>query len=65
MAIKTHLSKTRPGVFGGTSTGTLCQRLRILADGMNVTTDEAKVTCKFCLGLMAAAAKRAERERAA
>lgn len=58
MATKVHLSKVRPGPFGGTSTGTLCQRLRVLSDGMNCTTDPEQVTCFFCLRIMAAAAKR-------
>ncbi len=52
MAIKVHLSKTRPGPFGGTLLTTTCGRLRVLADGMNLTTEAAKVTCSFCLKRM-------------
>lgn len=44
-----HESVQRPGPFGGTLNTTLCGRMRIGSDGMNVGT---KVTCKFCLKRM-------------
>lgn len=44
-----HLSRTRPGPFGGTVTGSICGRSRTLADGMNLTGRWSEVTCKFCL----------------
>lgn len=53
-AIKVHLSKVRKNAFGGITTGTLCNRFRILAasanddGGMNLTTEPAEVTCAFC-----------------
>lgn len=43
-----HLSKIRQRP-GYTVTGTLCNRMTNSNDGMNVTTDESEVNCKFCL----------------
>jgi hypothetical protein len=61
MAIKTHLSKVRPNAFGGHTYGTLCNRYRVMADGMNLTSNEAEVTCSFCLKMLAAKATRERR----
>jgi hypothetical protein len=51
---KVHMQRVRPGVFGGTVNGTLCNRMRVLADGMNLTDNRAEVTCSFCLRMLAA-----------
>jgi hypothetical protein len=51
---KTHMQKVRPGVFGGTVNGTLCNRIRVLSGGMNLTDNRAEVTCSFCLRMLAA-----------
>lgn len=48
----THLSKIRRFASGTTITGTTCNRFRCTNDGMNLTDDPAKVTCKFCLRLL-------------
>lgn len=58
---KTHLSKVRPNAFGGFTTGTLCNRLRVLSDGMNVTTERSEVTCAYCIKMLAAIDKREQR----
>jgi hypothetical protein len=52
-ATKIHLSLIRPNAFGGTTTGTLCNRFRCLADGMNLTVERTEVTCSFCLKIIA------------
>lgn len=63
MTIKTHMHKT--GTHGSTTVnGTLCNRMRVLADGMNLTDERAQVTCSFCLRLLAALDKRRAREAA-
>lgn len=51
-AIKVHLSVTRTSAFGGERTTSLCERLRTLDDGMNLTGDVSLVTCKFCLKMI-------------
>lgn len=61
MVIKVHLSNVRPNVFGGCTTGTLCNRFRCLSDGMNLTTERNEVTCAFCLKMLAAKDKREAR----
>lgn len=43
-----HLRVVRRGPFGGTVTTSRCNRLRTLADGMNLSDDPKSVTCKFC-----------------
>lgn len=44
-----HLSWMRPNAFGGTTTGTWCNRMQGgYSGGMNCTTEAAQVTCKFC-----------------
>jgi hypothetical protein len=49
-----HMSRVRKNRFGGTTTGTLCDRFRCEDDGMNLTAVETEVTCKLCLKLMVA-----------
>ena len=44
-----HMQWRRKNASGGEVNGTRCNRLRILADGMNLTDEPALVTCKFCL----------------
>jgi hypothetical protein len=49
-----HFSRIKKhNAFRGTTTGTLCNRFRIIRDGMNIETDQAKVTCKLCLAKLA------------
>lgn len=61
-----HKQIYRPGPFGtGTVNRTLCGFVSNAdAAGMNVASSDSDVTCKFCLRLMAAEAKRAERRSA-
>lgn len=47
-----HLAVDRPGVFGGTSHTTLCNRLSDASDDMNRTDVDDEVTCKLCLSRM-------------
>ena len=51
--MKLHASKVikRPEY---TKTTTLCGRSRTTSDGMNIADDVKKVTCKFCLKMLAA-----------
>jgi hypothetical protein len=50
----THFSKiNRKNAFGGTTFGTLCNRMNAGSkDGMNCTEKREEVTCKFCLKIM-------------
>lgn len=41
-----------------TITGTLCNRMSNVADDLNVADSDDQVTCKFCLRLMTALAKK-------
>jgi hypothetical protein len=50
-AVKVHLYRVAR-LAGMTFTGSLCNRLRTTADGMNLTSDEKAVTCAFCLRRM-------------
>ena len=60
----THARRVRPNAFGGTSNGSLCGRLNAASrDGMNITDDRIKVTCKFCLSRLAADDARASKRR--
>lgn len=49
---KVHLRRARPGPFGGTLTTSLCSRLRVTGDGMNVSDERGRVTCALCLRIM-------------
>ena len=42
-----HLRKVRK-VWGGELTGSLCNRLQTLSEGMNISDLADEVTCKFC-----------------
>lgn len=44
-----HLSRHSPNAYGGYTAGSICRRLAVTEDGMNVTKDRAAVTCKLCL----------------
>lgn len=53
-SMKVHLARVVSNAWGGVNTGSWCRRLhRGSQDGMNITDDKEKVTCKFCLKLMA------------
>lgn len=56
-----HLLKVRRTPFGaGELRGSLCGRLNASStDGMNVTDNEAEVTCHFCRKIMAYRGKNA------
>lgn len=58
----THLSKVRRLGPDSFRTGTLCNRMSNASDDLNVETDEADVTCKFCVRMIAANEKRFLRE---
>lgn len=52
--MKLHKDRNRPNRHGGTNYGTLCGRTnRQSPDGMNVAESDDRVSCKFCLKLMA------------
>lgn len=52
--MKIHLAYRKANAWGGHTTGSHCHRLNSASqDGMNITDDPKKVTCKFCLKLMA------------
>lgn len=44
-----HKSKRRPNAFGGTTQTTLCGRMALGGDGMNIAASDDAVTCKICL----------------
>lgn len=53
MSKKLHLRRVRKSAFGdGTTTTSLCGRVALMSDGMNLTEDGKLVTCKFCLSIM-------------
>lgn len=57
--IKTHLAK-RSNWFGGEKLSSLCNRVRTLDVGMNLTDEPAEVTCTFCKKILEAKAKLAK-----
>lgn len=48
--------------WGGEGTGTLCNRMALSDDGMNLSDIREEVTCKFCLKQIAALKLRAANE---
>lgn len=55
----THFSRIRRLAGDCAIVGTLCNRMSNASDDLNVTTDTAEVTCKFCLRQLAYQARRA------
>ena len=49
-----HLQRIRPNPFCKSETlnGTLCNRVAVTCDGMNVTDEAEQVTCKICITRM-------------
>lgn len=46
----THFAKVTPNEYGGFRTSTLCGRTNSQSkDGMNSSSNEDEVTCKFCM----------------
>lgn len=56
-----HASKIVKAPFGGTRTTTLCERMQLGNDGMNVADTNEKVTCRLCIRELQAKAARGRR----
>lgn len=56
-----HASKVVKGPFGSTRTTTLCERMQLGNDGMNVADNIEQVTCKLCLRRLKAFAARSNK----
>ncbi len=53
-----HLRRVKK-MWGGEMTGTSCHTLATLEDGMNITDNEADVTCTYCRRTIEAKRKKA------